>query len=221
MNVCLYVPMRWNKTEATSTMLLAIATVATWSSIPFSDAVPQNVIGPMTLRLLLVLAVLYKIYLLVQCKANAEWCHAHYRDFSWDQQSEKHGLSNSTNSTTANLTTLRAPLLSALELLNDTHSTIIELCLTMLLSSLVSPKQLCEREIHHGRLVQRGKRTWSWQPRFSAVFREDWHGSCAVALKVWQVGHVASCGVRASEQHTEHCRSLFCWQYESVGGCQR
>ena len=68
MNALVYVAMRWGKTEHTSTVLMAVASVATWSSIPLSDAIPQSVIGPKTLRVMLSFAMLVTAFQLGYCK---------------------------------------------------------------------------------------------------------------------------------------------------------
>ena len=68
MNAFVYVAMRWGKAERISTMLMAAASVALWSSIPLSDAIPQAIVGPKTLRAMLSFAVLIAAFQLGHCK---------------------------------------------------------------------------------------------------------------------------------------------------------
>ena len=100
--------MRLRKADKVSTGLGSIAAIGLWSVLPLADSIPQEMIGPKRLRIMLVIAIIIKAYylgwckvlcILVHasvhacmhacmhvCKVNAAQCHAFYDNFSWDYQ---------------------------------------------------------------------------------------------------------------------------------------
>ena len=49
-----------------------------WCILPLCDSIPQSIIGPRFLRLIMVLAVLFLSYEVVACNADVRHCHEEF-----------------------------------------------------------------------------------------------------------------------------------------------
>ena len=68
--------MRLRKADKVSTGLGSIAAIGLWSVLPLADSIPQEMIGPKRLRIMLVIAIIIKAYYLGWCKVLCILVHA-------------------------------------------------------------------------------------------------------------------------------------------------